>query len=72
MIAKPSRQRSCEHVGDEKGEGQAADAFIVDLKCSLYQWLHAGQDIAVGIVQQVQRGQQSQSGPRRGRWQSRR
>ena len=53
-ITQPAGQRSRQHVGEEKPKSQGSNGRVGGVKLSLNSLLHAGQDVAVYVVDKVE------------------
>ena len=72
-IAEPARERRNEHVGDEERGGKRPHLLIGRMKFALDERNFTGKNVAINIVQQIQRQKQqkrAQGGMDRGasRW----
>ena len=67
QIANPAGQRSGQHVGEEKPEGERANGGVGNVKLALDLLLHAGQDVSVYVIDKIETCKQHEScsGPRR-------
>ena len=61
-IAEPAGEGRGGHVGDHELEGEGAELRVGDVELVLDLLLHAGEDVAVDVVDEVERGEEDEGG----------
>jgi len=62
VVAKPAGERGGAHVGDEEPEGEGSDALVGEAEVALDQLLDPGEEVAVDEVDEVEGGEEDESG----------
>ncbi len=64
-VAQPTAERRTDHVGEEECCGERAHLLVGCAELFLDEWLRTGEDVAIEVIEQIERDQQqkcSQSG----------
>jgi len=66
VVAEPAGERGGEHVGEEEPEGDGADCRVGDVELFFDELLDAGEDVAIDVVDEVERGEKEKGEGRSG------
>ena len=61
-VAQPAGDRRGEHVGEHEPEGERSDLGVGGVELALDLLLHAGEDVAVNVVDEIKRREEDERG----------